>query len=295
MTVERSFNFEPVALAPGLHVVATPIGNLSDVTLRALVVLASADLVLCEDTRVTRKLLDRYGLKPALLAYHDHNAAAVRPRVLARLSEGAAVALVSDAGTPLVSDPGYKLVEAAIAAGYRIYPVPGPSAALAALVAAGLPTNRFFFEGFLPAKSAARRKRIAELGRVPATLVLYESGPRLARSLADLAAGLGTRQAAMCRELTKVFEETRRGGLAELAAHYAQAGPPKGEIVIVIGPPDADAPEVSSEDLDQRLRAALAKLSLKDAAAAIAAETGLPRREVYRRALAISAADEKRR
>ncbi|MDO8533701.1 MAG: 16S rRNA (cytidine(1402)-2'-O)-methyltransferase, partial [Xanthobacteraceae bacterium] len=270
MTVERSFSFEPVALAPGLHVVATPIGNLSDVTLRALVVLASADLVLCEDTRVTRKLLNRYGLKPALLAYHDHNAAAVRPRVLARLGEGAAVALVSDAGTPLVSDPGYKLVEAAIAAGYRIYPVPGPSAALAALVAAGLPTNRFFFEGFLPAKSAARRKRIAELGRVPATLVLYESGPRLARSLADLAAGLEKRQAAMCRELTKMFEEIRRGGLAELAAHYAQAGPLKGEIVIVIGPPDADAPEVSPEDLDERLRAALAKLSLKDAAAAIA-------------------------
>jgi 16S rRNA (cytidine1402-2'-O)-methyltransferase len=295
MPVERSFSFEPIALASGLHVVATPIGNLSDVTLRALVVLASADLVLCEDTRVTRKLLDRYGLKPSLLAYHDHNAAAVRPRVLARLGVGAAVALVSDAGTPLVSDPGYKLVEAAIAAGHRVHPVPGASAALAALVAAGLPTDRFFFEGFLPAKSAARRNRIAELGRVPATLVLYESGPRLARSLADLAAGLGTRQAAMCRELTKVFEEIRRGGLVELAAHYAQASPPKGEIVIVIGPPDADAPEVSSEDLDQRLRAVLAKLSLKDAAAAIAAETGLPRREVYRRALAIAGADEKKR
>ncbi len=287
---EHSFSLEPAALAPGLHVVATPIGNLSDVTLRALQVLASADLVLCEDTRVTRRLIERYGLKPALLAYHDHNAAAVRPRVLARLGEGAAVALVSDAGTPLISDPGYKLVEAAIAAGHRVYPVPGPSAALAALVAAGLPTDRFLFEGFLPVKAGQRRTRIGEIASVPATLVLYESGPRLTRSLADLAAGLGARPAAVCRELTKLYEEIRRGSLAELSAHYAKAGPPKGEIVIVIGPPDADAPAASFEELDRRLEVALAKLSLKDAAAAIAAETGLPRREVYRRALALAGA-----
>jgi 16S rRNA (cytidine1402-2'-O)-methyltransferase len=287
---ERSFSLEPIALAPGLHVVATPIGNLSDVTLRALQVLMSADLVLCEDTRVTRRLIERYGLKPALLSYHDHNAAAVRPRVLARLGEGAAVALVSDAGTPLVSDPGYKLVEAAIAAGHRVYPVPGPSAALAALIAAGLPTDRFLFEGFLPAKPGQRRTRIGELAGVPATLVLYESGPRLARSLADLTAGLGARSAAVCRELTKLFEEVRRGSLAELAAHYAKAGPPKGEIVIVIGPPATDAPAVSLEELDRQLKATLAKMSLKDAAAAVAADTGLPRREVYRRALALAGA-----
>ena len=285
---ERSFSLEPIALAPGLHVVATPIGNLSDVTLRALQVLMSADLVLCEDTRVTRKLIERYGLKPTLLSYHDHNAAAVRPRVLARLGEGAAVALVSDAGTPLVSDPGYKLVEAAIAAGHRVYPVPGASAALAALIAAGLPTDRFLFEGFLPAKPGQRRTRIGELASVPATLLLYESGPRLARSLADLAAGLGARPAAVCRELTKLYEEVRRGSLAELAAHYGRAGPPKGEIVIVIGPPTADAPAASLEELDRRLKAALANMSLKDAAAAVAAETGLPRREVYRRALMLA-------
>ena len=164
---------------------ATPIGNLGDVTLRALSVLASADLVLCEDTRITRRLLDRYGLRPSLLSYHEHNAAAVRPRILARLGVGASVALVSDAGTPLVSDPGYKLVEAAIEAGHLIFPIPGASAALAALVAAGLPTDRFLFEGFLPAKSGQRKTRIAELASIPATLVFYESGPRLADSLAD--------------------------------------------------------------------------------------------------------------
>ena len=184
------FKAEKVRLAPGLYVVATPIGNLGDVTLRALSVLASADLVLCEDTRVTRRLLDRYALRPSLLSYHEHNAAAVRPRILARLGVGASVALVSDAGTPLVSDPGYKLVEAAIEAGHLIFPIPGASAALAALVAAGLPTDRFLFEGFLPAKSGQRKTRIAELASIPATLVFYESGPRLADSLADLAAAL---------------------------------------------------------------------------------------------------------
>lgn len=283
-----SFGVEPVPLAPGLYVVASPIGNLTDVTLRALAVLAAADLVLCEDTRVTRKLLDRYGLKPRLSVYHEHNAAKVRPSVLARLGEGAAVALVSDAGTPLVSDPGYKLVEAAIVAGHRVFPVPGASAALAALITAGLPTDRFLFEGFLPAKAGQRRARIAELRRVPATLVLYESGPRLAASLADLAVGLGARAAAVCRELTKVFEEVRRGSLAELAAHYGQAGPPKGEIVIVIGPPAAAAEEISSLSVDALLKTALLRFSLRDAVTAVAAETGAPRREVYRRALAMA-------
>jgi 16S rRNA (cytidine1402-2'-O)-methyltransferase len=291
----RSFMVDPAALAPGLYVVATPIGNLADVTLRALTVLAAADLVLCEDTRVTRRLLERYGLKPPLLVYHDHNAAKVRPRVLARLGEGAAVALVSDAGTPLVSDPGYKLVEAAIAAGHRVFPVPGASAAIAALIAAGLPTDRFFFEGYLPAKSAARKSRIAEIERVPATLVLYESGQRLAASLAALAAGLGPRPAAVCRELTKFYEEVRRDSLEKLATHYGEAEPPKGEIAIVIGPPVADAPTLTPVALDARLKAALAKFSLKDAAAAVAAETGLPRREIYRRALALAGDRENRR
>ncbi|MBS7543585.1 16S rRNA (cytidine(1402)-2'-O)-methyltransferase [Ancylobacter oerskovii] len=272
----------------GLHVVATPIGNLGDVTLRALETLAGADLVACEDTRVTRRLLDRYGIETPLVAYHDHNAASMRPRLLARLEEGAAVALVSDAGTPLVSDPGYKLVEAAIEAGFRVVPIPGASASLAALVAAGLPTDRFLFDGFLPQKGGARRSRIAELSTIPATLVLYESGPRLPESLADLAAGLGSRMAAVCRELTKTFEEVRRGPLAELAAHYAEAGPPRGEIVLVVGPP-ADV-ETSDADIDAALRRALASLSLKDAAATVAAATGRPRRDVYARALALQAA-----
>ncbi|MCC6949317.1 MAG: 16S rRNA (cytidine(1402)-2'-O)-methyltransferase [Bradyrhizobiaceae bacterium] len=284
---------EKVELEPGLHVVATPIGNLSDVTLRALSVLASADLVLCEDTRVTRRLLDHYGLRPSLLAYHEHNAAAVRPRVLARLETGAAVALVSDAGTPLISDPGYKLVEAAIAAGHRIFPIPGASALLAALVAAGLPTDRFLFDGFLPAKAGQRKTRIAELTTIPATLILYESGPRLAASLADLAAALGERPAAVCRELTKTFEEVRRGTLDALAAHYEEAGPPKGEIVIVVGPPGGEAPTVSTDTLDAKLNAALLRFSLKDAVDAVAGETGLKRRDVYQRALALTSGRKK--
>jgi 16S rRNA (cytidine1402-2'-O)-methyltransferase len=279
---------DPVDLAPGLHVVATPIGHLGDITLRALATIAAADLVLCEDTRVTRKLLDRYGVAPPLLAYHDHNAAEVRPRILQRLAQGAAIALVSDAGTPLISDPGYKLVAAAIEVGNRVYPVPGASALLAALVIAGLPTDRFYFEGFLPPKAGQRRNRIAELADITATLVLYETGPRLAESLADLANGLGARPAAMCRELTKVFEEVRRGPLDELAVHFAKAGAPKGEIVLVIAPPDDSARKVSSEELDARLKRALARGSLKDAVAEVTDETGMSRREVYARALVLA-------
>lgn len=290
----RGHRPEQVRLAPGLYVVATPIGNLGDVTLRALSVLASADLVLCEDTRVTRRLLDRYGLRPSLLAYHEHNAAAVRPRVLARLAENAAVALVSDAGTPLVSDPGYKLVEAAIAEGYRVYPIPGASAVLAALVAAGLPTDRFLFDGFLPPKAGPRKARIAELATIPATLVLYESGPRLAASLADLAAALGERKAAVCRELTKAFEEVRRGTLGELAAYYEGAGAPKGEIVIVVAPPGEEASAISQDEIDQKLNAALANRSLKDAVDAVAAATGWKRRDVYQRALALTGGRKKK-
>lgn len=274
-------------LAPGLYIVATPIGNLRDITLRALEVLGAADLVLCEDTRVTRKLLERHQLSPKLIAYHDHNAASVRPRVIEELSRGAAVALVSDAGTPLVSDPGYKLVAAAIEAGHRVFPIPGASALLAALVSAGLPSDRFFFEGFLPPKSGARKTRLAELRSIPATLIFYESGPRLAESLAEMSATLGARDAAVCRELTKAFEEVRRGTLTALASHYEAAGAPKGEIVVVVSPPGEEA-QPNAAGLDDKIRAAMKKLSLKDAASAIAAETGLPRKEIYARALALA-------
>lgn len=284
-----------VKLAPGLYVTATPIGNLTDVTLRALSVLASADLVLCEDTRVTRRLLDRYGLRPQLLAYHEHNAASVRPRVLAKLAEDASVALVSDAGTPLVSDPGYKLVAAAIEAGHKIFPVPGPSAALAALVAAGLPTDRFFFEGFLPPKGGQRKTRIAELAAIPATLVLYETGPRLSASLKDLADGLGAREAAVCRELTKAFEEVRRGTLDTLAAHYEKSGEPRGEIVIVVAPPNETDAALSADALDDQLNAALKSLSVKDAADTVAEATGMKRRAVYQRALELAGQREKKK
>jgi 16S rRNA (cytidine1402-2'-O)-methyltransferase len=288
----RPHTIETIRLAPGLYVVATPIGNLGDITLRALSTLKSADIVLCEDTRVTLKLLGRYGLKPKLLAYHDHNAALMRPKILKELQAGRAIALVSDAGTPLVSDPGYKLVAEALDGGFRVYPVPGASAALAALVSAGLPTDRFFFEGFLPAKSGQRKNRIAELKEIPATLVFYETGPRLADSLRDLAETLGPRAAAVCRELTKAFEETRRGTLAELASCYEASGAPKGEIVIVVSPPDPSADTVSPAELDEKLQRALKRGSLKDAVAEVTEETGMKRRDVYARALALS--EEKR-
>src|SRR5256714_12603561 len=254
------------ALISGLHLVATPIGNLRDITLRALEVLAAADLIACEDTRVTRKLLDHYGIATPLTAYHEHNAAQARPKLIARLGAGAAIALVSDAGTPLVSDPGYKLVREARTAGAGVTALPGASAVLAALTLSALPTDRFFFEGFLPAKEAARRARIAELKRIPATLVLFETGPRIADALADLAAGLGPREAALCRELTKLYEEVRRGDLATLARETAQADEPRGEMVIVVAPPERER-EVTAVDLDALLREALDRLSVKEAVA----------------------------
>jgi 16S rRNA (cytidine1402-2'-O)-methyltransferase len=271
---------------PGLYVVATPIGNLGDITLRALEVLAGVDLIACEDTRVTRKLLDRYGITVPLTPYHDHNAAVARPRLLDRLKDGAAIALVSDAGTPLVSDPGYKLVRAARDAGHTVIPIPGSSAVLAALAAAGLPTDRFFFEGFLPAKQGARRTRIAELAGIPATLVLFESGPRLADTLHDLAAALGARETAVCRELTKLHEEVRRADLATLARHYGDADAPRGEIVLVVAPPLDTPVEVNVAAM---LREALGHASLKDAVAEVAAASGVPRREVYQQALSLKA------
>ena len=282
---------EAPRLAAGLYLVATPIGNLRDITLRALEMLAAADLVACEDTRVTRKLFDHYGLSAPLMPYHDHNAETARPKILARIAAGDAVALVSDAGTPLISDPGFKLVRDATAAGLAVTAAPGASAAVMALTVAGLPTDRFFFEGFLPSRSAARRTRIAELVRIPATLVLYESGPRLADALSDLAEGLGARAAAVCRELTKLHEEVRRGTLETLARDYAAGAETRGEIAIVIAPPDAPAPS-GAEEIDALLRAALTRVSLKDAVAEVAAATGEQRRAVYSRALELARNDD---
>jgi 16S rRNA (cytidine1402-2'-O)-methyltransferase len=277
-------------LASGLYVVATPIGNLRDITLRGLEILAAADLVACEDTRVSRKLIDHYGISTPLTAYHDHNAAAARPRLLARLAAGEAVALISDAGTPLVSDPGFKLVQAAREAGHAVNAAPGASAVLAALAVAGLPTDRFFFEGFLPAKDGARRRRIGELARIPASLVLFETGPRLAVAIAELAEELGPRPAAVCRELTKLHEEVRRGDLASLAEHYGAAAPPRGELVIVIAP-SAEAPMPQPSEIDDLLRQAMRRATVKDAVAQVASATGQPRSDVYRRALALRDAD----
>jgi 16S rRNA (cytidine1402-2'-O)-methyltransferase len=279
---------ESPRLAPGLHLVATPIGNLRDITLRALETLAAADVIACEDTRVTRKLLDHYGITTPLTPYHEHNAAAARPKLLERMAAGQAVALVSDAGTPLVSDPGYKLVRAAQAAGHPVTAAPGASAALMALSVAGLPTDRFFFEGFLPAKDGQRQARIAELARVPATLILFETGPRLPRTLAALATALGPREAAVCRELTKLHEEVRRGELPALARAYEDGAESRGEMVIVVAPPAADAGQSSADDTDALLRRALGHGSVKDAVSEVAAATGRPRREVYRRALALA-------
>jgi 16S rRNA (cytidine1402-2'-O)-methyltransferase len=271
---------------PGLYLVATPIGNLSDVTLRALETLAAVEAIACEDTRVTKRLLDRYAITTPLSIYHDHNAEIARPKILARLAAGAAIALVSDAGTPLISDPGFKLVQAAQAAGHAVTAVPGASAVLAALTASGLPTDRFFFDGFLPTREAARRTRIDELADLPATLVFFETGPRIAAMLDDVAARLGERPAAVCRELTKLHEEIRRGEVAALALAYRDGAETRGEFVVVVGPPAKSEPG-EAIDLDGMLERALATASLKDAVEAVAAATGQKRRIVYQRALAL--------
>ena len=269
--------------------VATPIGNLGDITGRAVAILAGADVVACEDTRKTRALLVAHGITARTLAYHEHNADKARPGLIARLARGEAVALVSDAGTPLVSDPGYKLVRAAIEAGLRVIPVPGPSAALAALVASGLPSDRFMFIGFLPARGAARRRALDQIKEIAATLILYESARRLPSALADMARVLGPREAAVARELTKLHEEVRHGTLAALAAHYHGAGAPKGEVAVVIAPPAPGAGAAITEaDLDARLKAALETGTVRDAAALVSAATGVARKRVYARALALA-------
>ncbi len=277
----------PASLQAGLFVVSTPIGNLRDVTLRALDVLAAVDEVLAEDTRLARRLLDAHGIKASVTPYHDHNGARRRPELIDRLTAGARLALISDAGTPLVSDPGWKLVREATEAGIAVIPIPGASAMLAGLVASALPSDRFLFAGFLPVRSAARRRAIAELASIPATLIVYETGPRLAAALDDLSEGLGSRrEAAVARELTKLFEEVRRGTLGDLAAHYAEAGPPKGEIVVLVGPPAPTGP-VGEADLDAALAGALARLPTRAAAQEVATALALPRRTVYQRALTL--------
>ena len=274
------------ALASGLHLVATPIGNLGDITLRALWVLRGVDRILCEDTRVTGRLLARYGIDKPLLPYHDHNADRVRPAILDALRRGEKLALVADAGTPLVSDPGFKLVRAALAADLPVTAAPGPSAALTALILSGLPPDIFLFAGFLPPRSAARRRALANWPDLAATLIFFEGTSRLAAALADMALILGERSAAVARELTKRHEEIRRGRLGALAEHYRSAGPPRGEAVIIVGPPEIAAP-VAEDEIDRRLRALLAGHSLRDAVAQLAGETGLARRTLYERALAL--------
>ncbi len=272
----------PAPLAPGLYITATPIGNLRDITLRALDVLAQADLILAEDTRVTGKLLAAYGLSKRIERYDEHAAERMRPKILAALAEGRRVALVSDAGTPLVSDPGYRLVGEAIAQGAAVHPIPGASATLAALTVAGLPTDRFLFAGFPPPKSAARQAFLQDLAGVRATLVFFEGGSRLAASLADMAAVLGPRPAAVARELTKLYETCVRGPLDVLAAD-PRFETPKGEIVVVVGP--GETAPASADDADQALREALTRLGPADAASEVAKALGLNRRELYRRAL----------
>lgn len=276
------------SLSPGLYIVSTPIGNLRDITLRALDVLADADEVLAEDTRTANKLLSAHGLRAKVSAYHDHNGAQRRPDVLDKLAEGKVIALISDAGTPLVSDPGYKLVAEAAAASVNIVPVPGASALLAGLVIAGLPSDRFMFAGFLPPKSGARQAALSGLATVPATLVFYETGPRLAACLTDMERILGgQRQACVARELTKLFEEARRGTLEDLVQYYSEAGGPKGEIVMLVGPPEVQV--TSERDLDAALLDALATQPTKEAANDVADALGLPRRQAYQRALLLKA------
>ncbi len=280
------------ALEPGLYVVATPIGNLRDISLRALDVLAGAARLYAEDTRVTRKLLDAYGINTPVSSYHDHSDAAVREGIVEAVARGDAVALVSDAGTPLISDPGFKLARAVIAAGGRVTPIPGASAVLAALVGAGLPTDQFHFAGFVPAKAGARAAFLSGLAEIPSTLILFESGPRLADSLKDMSEAFGPRGAVVARELTKMFEEFRRGDLPSLAAHYAGAPAPKGEIVVVIDAPAPPDP-ASAAQIDAFLIDALERVGVKEAAAAAARALGVPRRDAYARALALKdAADD---
>ncbi len=272
---------------PGLYLVATPIGHLGDITLRALETLAGVDIIACEDTRITRRLTERYAISAQLKPYHEHNAVLARPKILERLAQGASIALVSDAGTPLISDPGFKLVREVCAAGHAVIAVPGASAVLTALSVAALPTDRFFFEGFLPAKEGARRTRLTDLAKVDATLVMFESGNRVQDTLADLADIMGARDAAICRELTKMHEDIKRAPLSELARD-AGTLETRGEFVLVVGPPPADTLVMTADDLDDLLRSSLQRDSVKDSVAHAVELSGRPRREVYARALELA-------
>ena len=277
----------PSKLSPGLYVTATPIGNLGEMTDRARNVLDQADIVVCEDTRVTGRLLKYFGITATLWAYHDHNAATVRPKIVEKLCDGSTIALVSDAGTPLVSDPGFKLVRDARDAGIAVNSVPGASALTAALSVAGLPTDQVLFAGFLPNKAGRRRSAVENLKLVRATLVFYETGPRISKSLADMADRLGARPAAVGRELTKHFEEVKRGPLDQLARSYGDLPAPKGELVVVVGPPDANSSD-DHIDIDDALREALQTSSVRDAATMVAELTGQPRRKLYARAVVLA-------
>src|ERR1700694_784419 len=272
---------------PGLHLVATPIGNLGDITLRALQTLAGVNIIACEDTRITRRLTERYAIAALLKPYHEHNAALARPKILERLTQGGSVAFVSDGGTPLISDPGFKLVREVCAAGHQVIALPGPSSVLAALAVAALPTDRFFFEGFLPPKQTARRARLIELARIDATLVMFESGNRVQETLADLADIMGARDAAICREMTKQHEDIRRAPVAELA-RSADTLETRGEFVLVIGPPSAGTQIMAVDELDVLLRTSLKRDSVKDAVAHAVELSGRPRREIYARALELA-------
>src|SRR5258708_3778606 len=291
-TAERRFSLGGHILTapravPGLYLVATPIGNLGDITLRALETLAGVDIIACEDTRITGRLTERDAITALLKPYHEHNAALARPKILERLAQGASIALVSDAGTPLISDPGFKLVREVCAAGRQVIALPGPSSVLAALAAAALPTARVFFEGFLPSKETARRARLSELARIDATLVMFESGNRVQDTLRDLADIMGARDAALCREMTKLHEEIRRAPVSELAL-AADALETRGEFVLVIGPPAAGAQIMAGDELDELLRYQLQRGSVKDAVAHAVELSGRPRREIYARALELA-------
>jgi len=275
------------SLECGLYVVSTPIGNLEDITLRAIKTLQGTDRIACEDTRVTGKLLKHFGIETPMVSYNDHNGARVRPRLLKELASGKSVALVSDAGTPLISDPGLKLVQSCSDNNIRVFPIPGASALLAGLVVAGLPTDRVMFVGFLPPKQNGRRSALGTLKTIPATLVFYETGPRIRKSLADMADRLGARPAAVGRELTKHFEEVKRGPLDQLARSYGDPPAPKGELVVVVGPPDTNSSD-DHIDIDDALREALQTSSVRDAAAMVAELTGQPRRKLYARAVDLS-------
>jgi 16S rRNA (cytidine1402-2'-O)-methyltransferase len=295
---ERTFSLAGHVLTapkavPGLYLVATPIGNLGDITLRALETLAGVDIIACEDTRITRRLTERYAITALLKPYHEHNAALARPKILEKLAQGASIALVSDAGTPLISDPGFKLVREVCAAGHQVIAMPGPSSVLSALSVAALPTDRFFFEGFLPPRQTARRARLAELARIDATLVMFESGNRVQDTLRDLAGIMGGRDAAICREMTKLHEEIQRAPVTELAK-AADRLETRGEFVLVIGPPAAGAQVMTADALDDLLRGQLQRDSVKDAVAHAVELSGRPRREIYARALELARETDKK-